>query len=120
VHARSKILVVEDDDELRERVASRIEELGVKAEQAQDGIEALERLARSSPPGAIFLDVCMSRRGGQCLLALLRREPRWASIPIITMSGAHPPAPGSPVTSRSVKSFDVEELAQILVSLCGG
>lgn len=115
---RAKILVVEDDDDLREAVASSLARLGVDVDQARDGLEGLAHLAEDrAPPSAILLDLIMPRLGGEGFLEALRAEPRLASIPVITMSGG-PHRADPRVASRLTKPFDIEELARILVSLC--
>ncbi len=119
VPLRSKILVVEDDDDLREAVAASIAQFGVDVEQARDGLEGLERLAGGvSPPSAILLDMLMPRLDGAGFLAAMRAQPHLAHIPVITMTGGQAPAPEPPITSRLDKPFDIDELARILVSLC--
>ncbi len=119
VPLRSKILVVEDDDDLREAVAASIAELDVDVEQARDGLEGLERLADgASPPSAILLDMRMPRLDGAGFLAAMRSQPHLAHIPVITMTGGQAPAPDPLIASRLNKPFDIEELARILVSLC--
>ena len=114
---QTKILVVEDDDDLREAIVASIAELGAEVESARDGVEGLERLAVGKVPSAILLDIRMPRLDGQGFLEVLRAEPRLANIPVITMSGGPTPPPVPPVTSRVYKPFDVDEVARILVSL---
>ncbi len=114
-----KILVVDDDADLREAVATCVEELGVEVVQARDGQEGLERLADGTAlPSAILLDMVMPRLDGRRFLDALRQEPRLSSIPVITMTGGAQPPAAPPVATRFQKPFDVEELARILVSLC--
>jgi len=115
----SRILVVEDDDDLREQVATCIEEMGVAVDRARDGMEGFERLAAcNSLPGAILLDMRMPRLDGAGFLKALRAKPDLAHIPVITMTGGDLPLQEAPVASQLSKPFDVEELARILVSLC--
>ncbi len=115
---RSKVLVVEDDDDLRDAVAACLARLGVEVDQARDGVEGLERLAQGgSLPGAILLDMIMPRLGGDGFLKALRAQPDLANIPVITMTGGQGPSDPR-IASRLTKPFDVEELARILVSLC--
>lgn len=114
-----KILVVDDDPDLRQAVAARITDLGAEAVEARDGQEGLARLSDGTPlPGAILLDVVPPRSGGGSLLQTLRSQPRLSRIPVLTLSRGHEPAPATPVARPAQAPFDVEEVARILVSLC--
>jgi CheY-like chemotaxis protein len=113
-----RVLVVEDDLEIREAIAGCLEDLGVEAVRARDGIEGLERLAAGPAPHAILLDLCMPRLDGHGFLARMRENPSYAEIPVISMTAAtHAVVPES--SAHLSKPFDFDELAQILVSLCG-
>jgi two-component system chemotaxis response regulator CheY len=114
-----KILVVEDDEFLREAVAECLSGLGVTVVEARDGLEALQVLALAPAPGAILLDMRLPRLDGEGFLQAVRRDPVLADIPIVTMSGWEQPEASPPVTSRVSKPFDMDELAQFLLSLCG-
>jgi two-component system chemotaxis response regulator CheY len=117
--ARKSILLVEDDADLREAIATSIVDLGVAVQQACDGVEGLECLASGPPPSAILLDLWMPRLDGRGFLAAVRAEPAFAHIPVVTMTGGPDSIPqGEDVASRLHKPFDIQELAQILVSLC--
>jgi CheY-like chemotaxis protein len=112
-----RILVVDDDRDLRQEIASIISDLGVEVMQAGDGIEGLERLAAGPLPSAILLDMRMPRLDGRGFLAALRDEPALSEIPVVTMTGGPDPLCDGEVASRLQKPFDLEELAHILVSL---
>jgi len=71
---QTKILVVEDDDELREAIVASIAELGAEVESARDGVEGLERLAEGDAPSAILLDIRMPRKNGMEVLRALHQE----------------------------------------------
>lgn len=116
--AAKRILVVEDDCDLREEIAAVISDLGVEVMQAADGVEGLERLASGPPPSAILLDMWMPRLDGPGFLAALREAPALAEIPVVTMTGGEDPVTGHEIASRLHKPVDIEELAHLLVSLC--
>ena len=111
-----RILVVDDDRDLRQEIAAIISDLGVEVMQAGDGIEGLERLAAGPLPSAILLDMRMPRLDGRGFLAALRDAPALSDIPVVTMTGGPDHCEGE-VASRLQKPFDLEELAHILVSL---
>ena len=115
--AAKRVLVVEDDLEIREAIAGCLEELGVEAVRARDGLEGLERLADGPAPQAILLDLCMPRLDGHGFLARMRQNPAFAEIPVISMTAAtHMAMPEA--SAHLAKPFDFGELAQILASLC--
>ncbi|MDF9715394.1 MULTISPECIES: response regulator [unclassified Nocardioides] len=53
---RGRVLVVDDDGDIRELVALVLERLDVEVEQASHGLQALD-LARSNPPDVVTLDL---------------------------------------------------------------
>jgi CheY-like chemotaxis protein len=111
--------VVEDDGELRKEIAAFMTDLGVEVLQARDGLEGLEQLAKRPLPAAILLDMWMPCLDGTGFLAAVRDAPHLAEIPIVTMTGGPDPTSRGTLASRLHKPFDVEELARIMVSLCG-
>jgi chemosensory pili system protein ChpA (sensor histidine kinase/response regulator) len=112
-----RVLVVEDDLDIREAIAVSLEDLGVQAIRARDGVEGLEQLAAGPAPQAILLDLCMPRLDGSGFLAAMRQNPDFAEIPVISMTAAtHVPPPET--SAHLHKPFDFGELAQLLASLC--
>lgn len=80
------ILLVEDDPDVRESVQSLLEEEGYTVEPAQNGREALERVAASGvDPCLILLDLMMPVMNGAEFLAAFRS--RHAShVPVVILS----------------------------------
>lgn len=81
----TRILVVDDDETIRDIVAQALELDGFTAETARDGAEALERI-RDSPPHGIVLDLMMPVMSGWQLLERCRAEDLCTSTPIVVMS----------------------------------
>ncbi|HEY0426399.1 MAG TPA: sigma-54 dependent transcriptional regulator [Pyrinomonadaceae bacterium] len=79
-----KILVVDDEKNLREALAELIESEGFQPEQAADGAEALLKI-RAAGFACIFLDIRMPRMDGLQLLAKLREE-NLTAAPVIVVS----------------------------------
>ena len=112
-----RILIVEDDDELRQALSRSVAALGARAQPARDGLEALRILgAEETPPEAILLDMSLPRGEGEALLDRLRSDPALASVPVITISEGAAPRPRRAV--RAVDGCDAHDVARILVSLC--
>jgi CheY-like chemotaxis protein len=115
-----RVLVVEDDPEIREAIAMSLEDLGVEVVHAGDGVEGLARLEEGAAPQAILLDLCMPRLDGAGFLAIVRQHPVFAEIPVISMTAAtHVDLPGG-TEGHLQKPFDFDDLARILASLCDG
>jgi CheY-like chemotaxis protein len=113
-----RVLIVEDDETIREAIALSLEQLGVEPIQAGDGIEGLARLADGPPPQAILLDLCMPRLDGRGFLAAMRQDPALADIPVVSMTAATQAAAPAGTEGHLTKPFEFDELARILASLC--
>lgn len=81
------VLLVEDDALTRESLVYLLQEEGFTLVTAAHGAEALERLREGGVPRLILLDLTMPVMNGAELAAALQQDARWASIPIILMSG---------------------------------
>jgi PAS domain S-box-containing protein len=79
-----RILIVEDDDDLREMLAERLRP-HFEVTTAVDGQAALE-LARAHRPDLVLCDVVMPRLDGLGLLRALRGDPHLARIAFILLS----------------------------------
>jgi len=82
---QKKILIVEDEDGLRDIIASELEKEGIAVLHAKDGQEGLE-LAFQEQPDLILLDVLMPNVDGLTMLEKLRQN-RWgknAKVIILT------------------------------------
>lgn len=85
-HASEKnILVVDDEPDVRNFLAACIEDAGFNVETAVDGIEALEKI-EANPPDLMTLDLVMPRLSGIQLMRKLRRNDKWANIPVIIIT----------------------------------
>lgn len=74
-HDSALVLVVDDDELIRELLRTRLELDGLRTASARDGVEALNMLA-CHRPSAMVLDVSMPRMDGFQLLESLRRTNR--------------------------------------------
>jgi CheY-like chemotaxis protein len=81
------ILVVEDDDDVREAVGELLLGRGYLIRVARDGREALAILA-SSPIDLMVLDLTLPDMTGEELLERKAADPALASIPVVIASGA--------------------------------
>ncbi len=69
------VLVVDDDEHIRDLLRTRLELAGLRTVSAADGIEAMSALS-SHRPAAMVLDVSMPRMDGFQMLEALKRTRR--------------------------------------------
>lgn len=81
----SKVMIVEDDDSLREIYAIRLTAEGYAVVSAHDGEEALA-VAVKERPDLIISDVMMPKITGFDMLDILRSTPETANIKVIMMT----------------------------------
>jgi two-component system, OmpR family, phosphate regulon response regulator PhoB len=79
------VLVAEDDADIRDLVAFKLEQAGYDVVAVEDGPSALAA-ARQTPPDLAVLDVSMPGMSGLDVCRLLRADPATALIPIIMLT----------------------------------
>ena len=107
------ILVVDDDEDIREILGLVLESEGHEVETAIDGVDALERLRLGSKPSLVLLDLMMPRLDGEAVMRALKGEPRLAEIPVVIMSGhqnARQKATELGVAAWLAKPIEIEQL----------
>jgi CheY-like chemotaxis protein len=80
------VLVIEDDDDLREVVTETLQRAGFHCVGACDGDEALGFLAREHEPYLIILDLMMPRMSGWEFRRRQLADPRLARFPVVVMT----------------------------------
>ena len=81
----TKILVIEDEAPIRERMVKALTFEGYEAYGGENGREGLE-LAKQHKPDLIIADIMMPELGGQALVSLLRDDPATQLTPIIMVT----------------------------------
>ena len=79
-----KLLVVDDERAVRESLRRALELEGYEIELAEDGLQALERLAREDQPDAVILDVLMPGIDGLEVCRTLRG--RGSRLPVLMLT----------------------------------
>jgi DNA-binding response OmpR family regulator len=82
---RKKILIVDDEQINLEFFEVMLSKLGFIVEEANDGVEALDKVKRFSPD-LILLDNFMPKMSGWELTKTLKNDPEYSGIPIIMFS----------------------------------
>ena len=83
---QSPVLVVDDDEALRDAMTAFLETEGFHTVTASDGQEAIELLQRGMHPCLILLDLMMPRLDGESFRRLQLRDERVSDVPVIVFS----------------------------------
>ncbi|MDB4974926.1 MAG: Sensory box histidine kinase/response regulator [Myxococcaceae bacterium] len=86
-----KILVVDDDETVREALRMRLRDSHDEVVCCRGAREALEYLRRGELPDLIVLDLMMPDMDGWQFRVEQKKHPAWAGIPVIVMSGDYSP-----------------------------
>ncbi|WP_433934280.1 response regulator [Sorangium cellulosum] len=117
-----RILVVEDDLDIRSILSQLLMFEGYDVEEAADGAEALALLRRDQAPALILLDLMMPVMDGWQLRAELQRDPALASIPVVIVSAdvrAEQEASRLRVAGLLKKPLQIEPLLELVHRICG-
>jgi CheY-like chemotaxis protein len=116
-HYAPAVLIVDDDDDVRETLRACLEEEGFAVRTAKNGLEALAELDAGTMPGLILLDLMMPEMNGWQVLEQLRNDQVRASIPVAVMSGSHR---GEVHTANYVipKPFDLAAMVELAREHC--
>lgn len=113
---RARVVVVDDDRDLRELLVLVLTDLGLEAVGYGDARAALEALRRADvAPAAILLDLDMPGMTGWELRRELLRDPALARIPVVVASGSDPAS--LPVDAVLAKPYGIAELCQVLAGI---
>jgi len=86
---RGMVLLVEDDQDLRDTIQFMLRMRGHHVETASGGKEALDWLKRSNPqPSLVLLDLMMPGMSGFELRSRMTSDPELASVPVVVLTGS--------------------------------
>lgn len=117
----TQILLVEDDNDIRETIGEVLEEEGYRVITAANGIEALERLKDTSHvPDLILLDLMMPGMDGWRFRSEQLKLERGANIPLLVLSAdgqTQDVATGLGAVGCLRKPVDLDQLLATLAEL---
>jgi len=112
-----RVLVVEDDADLREALVGLLVAEGHEVEGVGDGRAALESM-RARRPDVVVLDLMLPIMDGWEVLAVQRSEPGLAEIPVVVVSGnATPVAAAAHADLYLVKPLDARTIMQAVTDV---
>jgi len=82
---KTKILIIEDDQFLREFLFKKLNEENFEVLAAKEGKEGVE-LAKKEKPDLILLDLILPKKNGYEVLEDLKKNPLTSEIPVLVLS----------------------------------
>jgi len=118
-----KVLVIDDSNTIRRSAEIFLKQAGHEVQLAEDGFDALSKVS-DSLPDVIFCDILMPRLDGYQTCAIIKRNPRFSSVPVIMLSskdGVFDKARGRMVGSQDylTKPFSKDQLLQAVEQFAG-
>jgi CheY-like chemotaxis protein len=113
------VLLVEDEDDLRDTMRDALEFNGYAVVAARDGQEALEELDRIEHICVVLLDLIMPRMNGWDFFARLRERNALADVPVIIHSSTPNQAPPGATRVLS-KPLAFNQLLAVVREYCAG
>ncbi len=83
--AAAKVLVIDDSNTIRRSAEIFLKQAGHEVVLAEDGFDALAKLS-DYLPDLVFCDILMPRLDGYQTCAIIKRNPQFASVPVIMLS----------------------------------
>ena len=120
--AGASVLVVDDDDGIREALCLALEDAGYSTGEAADGAEALAWLEAHPLPRVIILDLQMPVMDGFEFRARQRANPRLAAIPVIIFTAAQGSAERVKALDSALvlrKPFDLDRMLGAIAEIVG-
>ena len=114
--APARVLVIDDSNTIRRSAEIFLKQGGYEVVLAEDGFDALAKVS-DHLPDLIFCDILMPRLDGYQTCAIIKRNPRFADVPVIMLSskdGLFDKARGRMVGSEDylTKPFTKDQLLQ--------
>ncbi len=81
-----RILIVEDDNSIRELLVELLQSEGYDVGSANNGLEGIKYLQSNTLPDLILIDLMMPIMDGYSFRIEQMKNPLWANIPVVVMS----------------------------------
>ena len=116
-----KVLVVDDSNTIRRSAEIFLKQGGHDVMLAEDGFDALAKV-NDYQPHLIFCDILMPRLDGYQTCAIIKRNPRFAQVPVVMLSskdGVFDKARGRMVGAQDylTKPFTKDQLLQAVAQV---
>ena len=114
-----EVLIVEDDEGVRDTLKLYLELIGYHVSTATNGKEGLDLLKKNSKPCIILLDLMMPVMNGWQFIDSIQKDPVLASIPIAIVTAFSDRTEGIHANAVLKKPIDVESMLKVVHQYCG-
>jgi two-component system, OmpR family, phosphate regulon response regulator PhoB len=81
-----RILIVDDEQDIRTYLSTLLEDQGYSTILAKDGVEGMQQV-QSASPDLVTLDISMPEKSGIKFFREMKSNEQWKKIPIIIVTG---------------------------------
>jgi CheY-like chemotaxis protein len=111
------VLVVEDEEDLREMMRDALELNGYRVATAEDGQQAFDEIARIDELCLVILDLLMPGMNGWDFFEQIRKRKELAEVPVVVHSSAAERAPAG-ATRVLQKPLELSRLLSVVQEYC--
>lgn len=104
--SEKKVLVIDDEPDVRDFIATCLEDAGFQVRTAINGVDVEEKIEEELPD-IMTLDMVMPRKSGLSLIRKMRKHDTWNKIPVII------------ITAHAKDEMAKEDVKEILINAEG-
>lgn len=119
-HFCKSIMVIEDDEDIRNVIVDVLADDGYETHSAENGKEALELLHRMPKPCLVFLDLMMPIMNGREFLDEVMKDSYLAPVPVVVVSAIADKADVSGAVGFLKKPIDLDMILGVAKRYCTG
>jgi CheY-like chemotaxis protein len=116
--SRKRVLIVEDDLDIRESLEQILEIEGYQPLLAENGQQAVDLLEGGARPCLILLDLMMPVMSGWEFLKVQKESTTLATIPVVVVSAAGERAKTPTASGFIKKPIELERLLEVIHQYC--
>lgn len=115
METRPKLLVVDDDPDILDAITTILGTQPYSIDTARDGVECMDKV-REDTPDLIILDLLMPRKDGFAVVRELRRNPKYAKLPILILTSVREDASRRRYELETGLAMDVQDYVEKPIS----
>ncbi len=108
------VLVVEDDDDIRQEIAHALLAEGYRVRLAEHGEAAIDCVLEHGLPSVLLLDLIMPRMGGRELIQIFSPSEEAQRVPVILLTTSTDAGELPSCFGKLLKPFSLDELLDVV------